>query len=90
MAHPHPIDFMRLRRHVALATIALSLAACRNPSADAQILDQMRQLGDELNAGRQEAAGLAEQIDSLRIVVARQDTLLRQLASMANLPVPTR
>jgi hypothetical protein len=31
-----------------------------------------------------------DQIASLRITVARQDTLLRQLAGMANLPVPPR
>ena len=31
-----------------------------------------------------------EQIDSLRLAVARQDTLLRQLAGMANVPVRPR
>lgn len=52
--------------------------------------EQMRQVGDELNAARQEAAAMHEQIDSLRLTVARQDTLLRQLAGMANVPVPAR
>ena len=58
--------------------------------ADASMVEQMRQLADELNAGRQEAAAMHDQIDSLRIVIARQDTLLRTLAGMANLPVPPR
>ena len=52
--------------------------------------EQMRLVGDELNATRQEAGAMHDQIDSLRMVVARQDTLLRQLAGMANIPVPPR
>jgi len=54
------------------------------------MLEQMRQLGDELNASRQDAGIMHDQLDSLRIAVARQDTLLRQLAGMANVPVPPR
>ena len=64
------------------------VASCRNPTADANMAEQMRQVGDELNGARQEAAAMQDQIDSLRIAVARQDTLLRQLAGMANVPVP--
>lgn len=66
------------------------VAGCRNPQADALLAEQMREMGDELNNARQETAVMHEQIDSLRIVVARQDTLLRQLAGMAGVPVPTR
>jgi hypothetical protein len=47
-------------------------------------------MGDELNNSRQETAVMHEQIDSLRIMVARQDTLLRQLAGMAGVSVPPR
>lgn len=75
---------------LALAATLLAVASCRNPAADASMAEQMRQLGDELNGARQEAATMHEQIDSLRIIVARQDTLLRQLAGMANVPVPPR
>ena len=68
----------------------LAAMSCRNPAADATMVEQMRQLGDELNASRQDAAAMHDQLDSLKIVVARQDTLLRQLAGMANVPVPPR
>ena len=77
--------FVRL---IPLAMIAAT--SCRNPASDATMVEQMRQLGDELNASRQEAATMHDQIDSLRVAVARQDTLLRQLAGMANVPVPPR
>ena len=75
---------------VAIAAVMTGIASCRNPAADANMAEQMRQVGDELNAARQEAATMHDQIDSLRITVARQDTLLRQLAGMANVPVPPR
>ena len=70
--------------------VLLAATSCRNPAADATMVEQMRQLGDELNASRQDAAAMHDQLDSLKIVVAKQDTLLRQLASMANVPVPPR
>ena len=70
--------------------VLVGLVSCRNPAADASMTEQLRQVGDELNASRQETAAMHEQIDSLRITVARQDTLLRQLAGMANVPVPSR
>jgi len=79
-----------LLRSSAVVMVLVGLASCRNPAADASMTEQLRQVGDELNAARQEAAAMHEQIDSLRITVARQDTLLRQLAGMANVPVPSR
>ena len=79
-----------LQRTVLAAAALCCVASCRNPAADANMAEQMRQVGDELNATRQEAAAMHDQIDSLRMTVARQDTLLRQLAGMANVPVPPR
>lgn len=77
----------RLRRS-AIAGALLIVTGCRNPQADAHVAEQLRQLGDEFNGARQEAAVMLEQIDSLRFIVAKQDTLLRQLAGMAGVPVP--
>ncbi len=79
------------RKTLRLIPLALVAAmSCRNPAADANMAEQMRLVGDELNGARQEAATMHDQIDSLRTAVARQDTLLRQLAGMANVPVPPR
>jgi hypothetical protein len=67
-------------------SIAMALAlssGCRSPQQDAYLIEQIRQMGDELNASRQQAADLQAQLDSLRGVVARQDTLLTRLAGMA-------
>lgn len=45
------------------------------------------QVGTEVSALRQDYATLQGQVDSLRGVVARQDTLITRLASLANMPI---
>jgi prefoldin subunit 5 len=66
--------------------VLVSLAGCRSPQSDAYLLEQLQQMANELNASRQQAADLQTQMDSLRAVVARQDTLLTRLAGMAGVP----
>ena len=66
---------------------ALALSTgCRSPQQDAYLVEQLRQMADELNASRQQTADIQTELDSLRVVVARQDTLLTRLAGMAGLP----
>jgi hypothetical protein len=75
-------------RHVACALIlTLGCAACPASRADVAISEQIIQLGDGLNDLRQENAALQQQVDSLRLVVVRQDTVIRQLANLAGVPV---
>jgi len=50
----------------------------------------MVQVGTEISAMRQDYALLQNQVDSLRGVVARQDTLISRLAAAANVPLPAR
>jgi hypothetical protein len=73
-----------LRTGCIAATIAV--AGCRSPQSDAYLIEQLRQMGDELNASRQQAADLQSQLDSIKGVVARQDTLLTRIAGMAGIP----
>jgi len=49
--------------------------------------EQIIQLGDGLNDLRQENAVLQQQVDSLRLVVAKQDSVVRQLANLAGVPL---
>ncbi|MDB4882249.1 MAG: hypothetical protein JWL95_1015 [Gemmatimonadetes bacterium] len=83
---PTTFRFTRALRRAALATTLVALTSCRNPQADAYLSEQIRQLGDELNASRQQEAQMQSELDSLRGVVARQDTLLTKLAGMAGVP----
>ncbi|PYP80852.1 MAG: hypothetical protein DMD35_03335 [Gemmatimonadetes bacterium] len=80
-----------LRRSALLRAGGLALAlalptACRSPQQDAYLVEQLRQMAEELNASRQQTSDLQTQLDSLRGVVARQDTLLTRLAAMAGVP----
>jgi hypothetical protein len=73
-------------RRAGMAAMLIAFASCRNPQADAYLSEQLRQMGDELNASRQQEAQMQSELDSLKGVVARQDTLLTRLAGMAGIP----
>ena len=73
----------------ALGAIALALvcSGCPASRADIAISEQIIQLGDGLNDLRQDNAVLQQQVDSLSLIVARQDTVIRQLANLAGVPL---
>jgi len=75
-----------MMRRAGMAAMLIAFASCRNPQADAYLSEQLRQMGDELNAARQQDAQMQSELDSLRGVIARQDTLLTRLAGMAGIP----
>lgn len=76
------------RGGLLLAAITLGVAACvRDPSADISVGQTIIEVTDAINDLRQDNALLQEQIDSLSANVARQDSLVRQLANMAGMPV---
>ena len=75
-------------RHVACALmLTLGCAACPARRADVAMSEQIIPLGDGLNDLRQDYAALQQQVDSLRLVAARQDTVIRQLANLAGVQV---
>ena len=76
--------------HRTLLLGALALTACRDPRAEANIAQAMIDVGTQISAMQQDYALLQHELDSLRGVVARQDTILGRLASMAGLPIQPR
>jgi hypothetical protein len=48
------------------------------------------EMGEAVNALQAETALLQWQVDSLGAVLAQQDTVIRQLAGIAGVPVPVR
>ena len=76
-----------MRRALLFAGL-FSLASCRDPRAEANIAEAMVQVGTQMSAMQQDYALLQEQVDSLRTVVARQDTLITRLATLTNMPMP--
>lgn len=82
-----------LRRVIAAATVVmlpLIAASCSMPAIQSSEISQgelMLQLSDALAGMRSDGADLQAQIDSLRTVVARQDSLLVRLASATGVPL---
>ena len=76
-----------MRRVVCAFALPLACAACPATRADVAMSEQIIQLGDGLNDLRQDTAALQQQVDSLRLVVAKQDTVIRQLANLAGVPI---
>lgn len=75
---------------VVVFSVAVAVAACRDPRAEANIAQAMTEVGTQINAMQQDYAILQSEVDSLRLVVARQDTILGRLAGMAGLPYTPR
>lgn len=84
-----PPSALRLMTRVLpfVATLSLLALGCVNPGANADLAQQLQEMGDAITDTRAENALLREQMDSLRTIVARQDTVLRQLSSMAGVPM---
>lgn len=76
-------------RSILLAGSLLVLS-CRDPRAEANIAQAMIEVGTQISSMQQDYAILQSEVDSLRGVVARQDTVLTRLASMAGLPYTPR
>jgi cell division protein FtsX len=76
---------MKKRLLGALALVFATLS-CATPNFQAQVATQLNQVADEIQAQRQDMATLQEQIDSLKIVTAKQDSLIKKLANLAGIP----
>lgn len=74
-------------RAVLVVALVLVCSACPASRADIAMSEQIIQLGDGMNDLRQENALIQQQVDSLILVVAKQDTVIRQLANLAGVPL---
>ena len=70
--------------------VLLAFVSCRDPRAEANIAQAMTEVGTTLTLLQQDYALLQHEVDSLRQVVARQDTIISRLASLAGLPIQQR
>ena len=85
--HPSAPPSWRSRSAPAVALVAVTLAGClRNPAADAATAQALTEIAERLGALQQDNAELQQQVDSLRTVVARQDSVVKRLANVAGVP----
>jgi hypothetical protein len=82
---------VRCRTVAGALCLLAGLAGCRqlaNPLADVELQQSLVDLQDLLTEMRDQTAQLQWQLDSLRDVVARQDSTLRVVANLVGAPLP--
>lgn len=74
---------------LVLLALTLGMAACLPATErDFQMVQTITEMSDAMNEIRQVTYELQDRVDSLVLVVARRDTVVRQLANLAGVPVP--
>ena len=79
---------MRTLRFVAPAAVLIALGSCVNPRAQANMAQAVIDMGTAVQNMQQDLQDAADRIDSLRAVVAHQDTLIDRLATLTHVPWP--
>lgn len=79
-----------MRKSLILCLVCCVATSCRDPRAEANIAQAMMEVGTTISTMQQDYGLLQTQLDSLREVVAKQDTLILRLASHVGMPLPQR
>jgi uncharacterized protein YceH (UPF0502 family) len=72
---------------LVLSGAAALAAGCANPRAEANTAQALNDAANEISGLRSDVADLETQLDSLRGVVAHQDTSIRRIAAVNNVPI---
>ena len=69
--------------------VLLGVAGCLPPTErDFQLAQTINEMNGAVNEIRQLSYELQDRVDSLTLIVARRDTVIRQLANLAGVPIP--
>ncbi|MDP1858167.1 MAG: hypothetical protein Q8K82_05835 [Gemmatimonadaceae bacterium] len=71
-----------------LSVLALSVACTPPSQQDLESAQALSELGESFNDVRLVQQQLQDQVDSLKFVLARQDSVIRTLANLAGVQVP--
>jgi hypothetical protein len=77
----------RKRLAILGAVTIVAMSGCTPPNALAAMNDRLNEAADAVNDLRMNIATLQNSLDSLNIVVAKQDTTIGRLATAAGIPV---
>jgi septal ring factor EnvC (AmiA/AmiB activator) len=78
---------MRVPHLFASITFALLAPACANPRAEANVASALNDAATEINGLKNDLAQVQTEVDSLRTIVAKQDTTITRLAEVAHVPI---
>lgn len=79
-------QFMSRLPVLALASSLVVLSGCVNPRAEANVAQALNDAANEMAGLKNDLATLQTQLDSLREIVAKQDTVIGRLAEVNHVP----
>jgi septal ring factor EnvC (AmiA/AmiB activator) len=71
---------------VTAAALVVGATSCANPRAQAAIAQELNDAATEISAVKGDVAQLQSDLDSLRQVVAKQDTVISRLVEVTHVP----
>jgi septal ring factor EnvC (AmiA/AmiB activator) len=77
---------MRSTRFLAVAG-ALVLASCTNPRTEANVAQALNDAANEISGLKNDIADLQTQMDSLRTMLAKQDSTIARIAEVNHIPI---
>ena len=77
-----------LKRSALLAIVTAAAGCLPATERDFQMAQTVTEMSDAVNEIRQMSYELQDRVDSLTTIVAKRDTLIRQLANLAGVPIP--
>ncbi|MEI6812794.1 MAG: hypothetical protein WCL36_01305 [bacterium] len=72
---------------VLAAVLVVGASSCSTPQSEAARAQQVLEIGDAVNATKNEISEMRGTLDSLRVVVAKQDTTIARLANVTGVVV---
>ena len=86
--NPHPPPMRDIRFAAVAAALLAGAPACVNPRAQANMAQAVMEMGTAVQNVQQDLQTTQATVDSLRAVVAYQDTLIQRLATLTQVPWP--
>lgn len=77
-----------MRNRPALIALILLAGCLPATERDFEVAQTIQEMSDAINEIRQLSFELQDRVDSLTTAVAKRDTVVRQLANLAGVPIP--
>ncbi|HEV8446760.1 MAG TPA: hypothetical protein VGQ44_08065 [Gemmatimonadaceae bacterium] len=71
---------------VPVALLLLAATSCVNPRSQAALIQELNDAASEISAVKGDISQLQSDVDSLRQVVAKQDTVISRLVEVTHVP----
>jgi len=66
--------------------LVLSIAGCTNPRTEAAMVQELNDAANEIGAMKSDIGQLQNDVDSLKLVLAKQDTVISRLVEVTHVP----